>query len=66
MYSDAVVETLNVSTLPLAETAALICRNAGSARAQNVFTLNLDHIVKLRKDARFADLMKQKPPALPE
>jgi N-acetylglucosaminyldiphosphoundecaprenol N-acetyl-beta-D-mannosaminyltransferase len=53
VYSDAVVETLNVSTLPLAETAALICRNAGSARAQNVFTLNLDHIVKLRKDARF-------------
>ena len=53
MYSDAVVETLNVSTLPLAETAALICHNAGSVGAQNVFTLNLDHIVKLRKDARF-------------
>jgi N-acetylglucosaminyldiphosphoundecaprenol N-acetyl-beta-D-mannosaminyltransferase len=51
--SDAVVETLNVSTLPLAETAALICQNAGSVRAQNVFTLNLDHIVKLRKDAGF-------------
>jgi N-acetylglucosaminyldiphosphoundecaprenol N-acetyl-beta-D-mannosaminyltransferase len=53
VYSDAVVETLNVSTLPLAETAVLICQNAGSAGAQSVFTLNLDHIVKLRKDARF-------------
>lgn len=53
MYSDAVVETFKVSTRPLAETAALICHNAGSVEAQNVFTLNLDHIVKLRKDARF-------------
>jgi N-acetylglucosaminyldiphosphoundecaprenol N-acetyl-beta-D-mannosaminyltransferase len=53
VYPDAVVETFNVSTLPLAETAALICRNAGTVGAQNVFTLNLDHIVKLRKDARF-------------
>lgn len=53
MYSEAVVETFNVSTLSLAETAALICQNAGSVGAQNVFTMNLDHIVKLRKDARF-------------
>jgi N-acetylglucosaminyldiphosphoundecaprenol N-acetyl-beta-D-mannosaminyltransferase len=53
VHSNAVVEGLNVSTLPLAETAALICQNAGSVAAQNVFTLNLDHIVKLRKDARF-------------
>jgi exopolysaccharide biosynthesis WecB/TagA/CpsF family protein len=53
VYSGAVVETFKVSTLPLAETAALICDNAGSVGAQNVFTMNLDHIVKLRKDARF-------------
>ena len=53
MHSNAVVEGFNVSTLPLEETAALICQNAGSVAAQNVFTLNLDHIVKLRKDARF-------------
>jgi N-acetylglucosaminyldiphosphoundecaprenol N-acetyl-beta-D-mannosaminyltransferase len=53
MHSDAVVESFNVSTLPLAETAALICHNAGSVGAQNVFTLNLDHIVKLRKDKGF-------------
>ncbi len=53
MSSDALVETFNVSTLPLTETVAQICQNAGSVAAQNVFTLNLDHIVKLRKDARF-------------
>jgi N-acetylglucosaminyldiphosphoundecaprenol N-acetyl-beta-D-mannosaminyltransferase len=51
--SDAVVEDLRISALPLAEAAALICRNAGSAAAQNVFTLNLDHVVKMRKDAKF-------------
>jgi N-acetylglucosaminyldiphosphoundecaprenol N-acetyl-beta-D-mannosaminyltransferase len=51
--SEAVVEDLIISPLPLAETAALICRNAGSVAAQNVFTLNLDHIVKIRNDAMF-------------
>jgi N-acetylglucosaminyldiphosphoundecaprenol N-acetyl-beta-D-mannosaminyltransferase len=53
VYPDAVVESFNVSTLPLAETAALVCHNAGTAGAQNVFTMNLDHVVKLRKDSRF-------------
>jgi hypothetical protein len=53
VFSDAVVEDLRISSLPLAETATLICRNAGSAAAQNVFTLNLDHVVKMRKDAKF-------------
>jgi len=51
--SDAAVEDLRISALPLAETAALICHNAGSVAAQNVFTLNLDHVVKMRKDAMF-------------
>jgi N-acetylglucosaminyldiphosphoundecaprenol N-acetyl-beta-D-mannosaminyltransferase len=51
--SDAVVEDLSISGLSLAETAVHICRNAGSATAQNVFTLNLDHLVKMRKDMRF-------------
>jgi exopolysaccharide biosynthesis WecB/TagA/CpsF family protein len=50
---DPVIEDLRISALPLAETAALICRNAGSAAAQNVFTLNLDHVVKMRTDAKF-------------
>jgi N-acetylglucosaminyldiphosphoundecaprenol N-acetyl-beta-D-mannosaminyltransferase len=51
--SDAFVEDLRISALPVAETAALICRNAGSPAAQNVFTLNLDHVVKMRKNAVF-------------
>src|SRR5215470_6089121 len=51
--SGAVVEDLRISAFPLAETAALICHNAGSAAAQNVFTLNLDHVVKMRKDLVF-------------
>ncbi len=51
--SDAVVEDLRISALPLAETAAHICHNAGSVAAQNVFTLNLDHVVKMRKDPMF-------------
>ena len=51
--SDADIEDLEISALPLAETAALICHKAGSVAAQNVFTLNLDHVVKMRKDATF-------------
>jgi N-acetylglucosaminyldiphosphoundecaprenol N-acetyl-beta-D-mannosaminyltransferase len=51
--SGAVVEGLWISALPLAETAMHICQNAGSVAAQNVFTLNLDHVVKMRKDAKF-------------
>ena len=53
MDPNIVVETFSINTLPLAETATLICRNAGTDSAQNVFTLNLDHVVKLRKDERF-------------
>jgi exopolysaccharide biosynthesis WecB/TagA/CpsF family protein len=51
--SDVYFEDLKISALPLAETAALICRNAGCEAAQTVFTLNLDHVVKMRKDATF-------------
>ena len=51
--SDADIEDLKISALPLTETATLICSNAGSGAAQNVFTLNLDHVVKIRKIASF-------------
>jgi exopolysaccharide biosynthesis WecB/TagA/CpsF family protein len=43
----------------LAKTAAVVCENAGSAAAQNVFTLNLDHVVKLRKDVEFRAAYKR-------
>jgi len=51
--SDAVIEDLRISALPLAETAAFICENAGSEAAQTVFTLNLDHVVKMRQFTTF-------------
>jgi exopolysaccharide biosynthesis WecB/TagA/CpsF family protein len=51
--SDAFIEDLKISALPLAETAMFICHNAGSGAAQNVFTLNVDHVVKMRKVATF-------------
>lgn len=57
--SDAVVEELRISALPLAETAALICHNAGCVAALNVFTINLDHVVKMRKDAMFRAAYKR-------
>lgn len=59
MSSDAVVEELRISALPLADTAVQICRNAGSGAAQNVFTLNLDHVVKMRKDVKFRGAYKR-------
>lgn len=49
------VENLRVSTLTLPETAARICDSAGTDRAWTVFTLNLDHVVKMRKDPAFYD-----------
>jgi exopolysaccharide biosynthesis WecB/TagA/CpsF family protein len=51
--SGGIVEGLSICPLSLAETAALVCHNAGSEAAQNVFTLNLDHVVKMRKSATF-------------
>ena len=50
---DAYIEDLKVSVLPLADTARLICRRAGSEAADIVYTLNLDHVVKMRRDLAF-------------
>lgn len=57
--NNAIVEDLSISTLPLAEAAAVICQNAGSPAAHNVFTLNLDHVVKMRKDAAFREAYRR-------
>jgi N-acetylglucosaminyldiphosphoundecaprenol N-acetyl-beta-D-mannosaminyltransferase len=57
--SNALVEDLKISALSLAETAAHICHNAGSGAAQNVFTLNLDHVVKMRTNTTFRDAYKR-------
>ena len=55
MSSDAYIEDLKINGLPLAETAKLICSQAGSAAAEVVFTMNLDHVVKMRRDAAFRE-----------
>lgn len=51
--SDFFVEGLTVSTLSLAETAKHICNSAGTVAAPTVFTLNLDHVVKMQKHPMF-------------
>jgi N-acetylglucosaminyldiphosphoundecaprenol N-acetyl-beta-D-mannosaminyltransferase len=59
--SDAYIEDLKISALSLAETAKLICRHAGSEAAEIVFTLNLDHVVKMRKDPTFRAAYERAP-----
>ena len=61
MSSSAYIEGLKISALPLTETAELICRHAGSEEAKIVFTLNLDHVVKMRKDLAFRAAYEQAP-----
>jgi N-acetylglucosaminyldiphosphoundecaprenol N-acetyl-beta-D-mannosaminyltransferase len=53
--SEFFIEDLPVSALSLSEAARHICSNAGSAAAQTVFTLNLDHVVKMRNDPQFRE-----------
>jgi exopolysaccharide biosynthesis WecB/TagA/CpsF family protein len=53
--SDFFVEGLTVSTLSLVETAKHICNAAGTVAALTVFTLNLDHVVKMRNDQLFRE-----------
>lgn len=53
MSADFLIENLRVSTRSLSEAAVHICDAAGSAAAQTVFTLNLDHVVKMRNDPAF-------------
>jgi N-acetylglucosaminyldiphosphoundecaprenol N-acetyl-beta-D-mannosaminyltransferase len=61
MSSNVYIEDLKISALPLAETAELICRHAGSEAADIVFTLNLDHVVKMRKDLAFRAAYERAP-----
>lgn len=47
------VEGVSVQTFSLPEASARICDDVSSGKAFSVFTLNLDHIVKLRRDGAF-------------
>lgn len=53
--SQVVLEGLTISTLSLPETAKLISSTAGTTAALTVFTLNLDHVVKIGSDPRFRE-----------
>lgn len=48
------VEGVNIDALTVSEAASRICDAVGDGgRSFSVFTLNLDHVVKLRSDAKF-------------
>jgi len=47
------VEGVNVQTFTLQEASERICDDVSSGKAFSVFTLNLDHIVKLRRNSAF-------------
>lgn len=47
------VEDVSVQTFSLQEASTRICEDVSSGKAFSVFTLNLDHIVKLRRNGAF-------------
>lgn len=47
------LEGLNVDTLTITEAAKQICDEIRSGRAFSVFTMNLDHVVKIRRNGAF-------------
>jgi len=47
------VEGVNVQTWSLDEASSRICGEVGNGRSFSVFTINLDHITKLRRNPRF-------------
>lgn len=54
MHSEPfLVEDVSVQTFSLQEASTRICEDVSSGKAFSVFTLNLDHIVKLRRNGAF-------------
>ena len=47
------VEGVSVETLSLREASSRVCEDVGFGKSFTVFTLNLDHVVKLRSSAAF-------------
>lgn len=47
------LDGLNVDTLSIAEAAKRICQEVESGQSLSVFTMNLDHVVKLRRNSAF-------------
>lgn len=48
-----IVEGVNVQTWSLEDASSRICDELGRGRSFSVFTINLDHVTKLRSSARF-------------
>lgn len=60
------VGDIDVSVTTMPEACASICDMAQSGRSGSVFTINLDHVVKLRRDALFAAAYKKASLVLPD
>lgn len=60
------VNDINVCVTTMADACANICDMAQSGRSGTVFTINLDHVVKLRRDALFAAAYKRASLVLPD
>ena len=57
--SEFLVEGVKVSTLSVLEAARQIAEGCGTEQSKSVFTINLDHVVKLRVDGAFRDAYNQ-------
>lgn len=67
MQSDPfLVEGVSVQPLSLEQASARICDDASNGSAFSVFTINLDHIVKLRRDSVFRAAYKRARIVLPD
>jgi len=60
------VEGMKVDALALPQASARICDDLDRGKSFSVFTLNLDHIVKLRRDRAFANAYQRAAIVLPD
>lgn len=67
MQSDPfLVEGVSVQPLTLEKASARICDDVSTGKALSVFTINLDHVVKLRRDKAFRAAYLRAPIVLPD
>lgn len=60
------VEGIKVDALSLTEASARICDELDREKSFSVFTINLDHVVKLRRDPNFAGAYQRAAIVLPD
>ena len=67
MHNDPfLVEGLSVQPLTLEQASIRICDDVSAGKAFPVFTINLDHVVKLRRDSAFRAAYERAPLVLPD